>query len=325
MTILNLHDKEKQRFLESVFDGIQDGIIFLDRDFTIVRVNRWMEKKYASKMPLTGKKCYTVFQNRQDPCLECPYINAFETGRPQKQILAYQSGQSLTEWFEVSVFRFEDADGRGIGAIGHVKNITERKQTEELLEDEVSRRRLLVEQSRDGIVVLDQNGKVYEANQRYADMLGYSIEEVHQLHVWDWDTQWTKDQLMEMTRTVDNTGDHFETIHRRKDGTFYDVEISTNGTVYRGQKLIFCVCRDITDRKRAEKEREKLIKELEEALAEIKTLRGIVPICSFCKKIRDDKGFWEQVDVYIQKHSQADISHSICPECMEKHYSDLDI
>lgn len=132
------------------------------------------------------------------------------------------------------------------------KSETLLKQAEETLKEEAIRRRMLVEQSRDGIVVLDQNGKVYEANQRYADMLGYSMEEVLQLHVWDWDTQWTREQLMEMVRKVDETGDRFETSHRRKDGTLYDVEISTNGTMCGGQKLIFCVCRDITARKRLE-------------------------------------------------------------------------
>ncbi len=76
---------------------------------------------------------------------------------------------------------------------------------------------------------------------------------------------------------------------------------------------------------RMEKERGKLIKELQEALKEIKTLRGILPLCSYCKKIRDDNGYWEQVDVYIHKHSQADISHSICPDCAKEHYTDLEI
>ena len=59
------------------------------------------------------------------------------------------------------------------------------------------------------------------------------------------------------------------------------------------------------------------------AAEEIKILRGILPLCSFCKKIRNDKGYWEQVDIYIHKHSQADISHSICPECVKEHYPDL--
>lgn len=72
----------------------------------------------------------------------------------------------------------------------------------------------------------------------------------------------------------------------------------------------------------AEMEREKLIEKLEKALEEIKTLKGIIPLCSFCKKIRNDKGFWEQVDVYISHHSDADISHSVCPDCLKEYYPD---
>ncbi len=133
-----------------------------------------------------------------------------------------------------------------------VRDITERKQAEEALANEAIRRRILIEQSRDGIVVLDQNGNVYESNQRFAEMLGYSLEEVRQLQVWDWEFQFPPEQVLDMIQSVDETGDHFETQHRRKDGTIYDVEISTNGAVFAGEKLIFCVCRDITGRKRAE-------------------------------------------------------------------------
>ena len=64
---------------------------------------------------------------------------------------------------------------------------------------------------------------------------------------------------------------------------------------------------------------------LKQLSSEIKELRSILPLCLFCKKIRDDKGYWEQVDVYIHKHLQADISHGICPECAKEHYPDLDI
>ncbi len=64
---------------------------------------------------------------------------------------------------------------------------------------------------------------------------------------------------------------------------------------------------------------------LRQLLSEIKTLRGILPLCSHCKNIRDDKGYWEQVDVYIDQHTEADISHSICPKCASEHYPDLDI
>ncbi|MBN1850868.1 MAG: hypothetical protein JW932_20050 [Deltaproteobacteria bacterium] len=72
---------------------------------------------------------------------------------------------------------------------------------------------------------------------------------------------------------------------------------------------------------------EKLLEEkqhLQEALGEIKTLSGLIPICSNCKKIRDDKGYWQQVEIYVKNHSSADFSHGICPDCLKKLYPDLD-
>jgi PAS domain S-box-containing protein len=80
---------------------------------------------------------------------------------------------------------------------------------------------------------------------------------------------------------------------------------------------------DITERKRAEEEREKLIRDLQKALAEVKTLKGIFPICASCKKIRDDKGYWRQIEAYIRDHSEAEFSHGICPDCMKKLYGDF--
>lgn len=80
--------------------------------------------------------------------------------------------------------------------------------------------------------------------------------------------------------------------------------------------------RDITKRKHAQEERERLVRELQEALAKVKTLSGLLPICASCKKIRDDKGYWTQLEAYIRDHSEAEFSHSICPECRKKLYDD---
>jgi hypothetical protein len=76
--------------------------------------------------------------------------------------------------------------------------------------------------------------------------------------------------------------------------------------------------RHIAQRRLAEAEKDALIAELHTALDEVKTLRGIIPICASCKKIRDDKGFWQQVEVYVSAHSEAMFSHGSCPECTEK-------
>ena len=77
---------------------------------------------------------------------------------------------------------------------------------------------------------------------------------------------------------------------------------------------------EIYHRKLMEEEREKLIRELQEALAKVKKLSGLLPICASCKKIRDDKGYWNQIESYVREHSEAEFSHGICPECMKKLY-----
>ena len=74
--------------------------------------------------------------------------------------------------------------------------------------------------------------------------------------------------------------------------------------------------------KQAEEEKSKLIVGLQEALAKLKTLRGLLPICASCKKIRDDKGYWNQIETYISDHSKAEFSHSICPQCAKELYGD---
>ena len=73
----------------------------------------------------------------------------------------------------------------------------------------------------------------------------------------------------------------------------------------------------------ADKEKSKIIVELHKALEEVKTLSGFLPICASCKKIRDDKGYWNQIEAYITKHSGAEFSHGICPECAHSLYPDV--
>jgi|GEM_PF-611171 len=76
----------------------------------------------------------------------------------------------------------------------------------------------------------------------------------------------------------------------------------------------------LMERKRAEEARKHQIAELEKALAKVKTLSGLLPICAGCKKIRDDQGYWGQVEIYIQEHSEAQFTHSMCPECAKEYY-----
>jgi uncharacterized PurR-regulated membrane protein YhhQ (DUF165 family) len=82
---------------------------------------------------------------------------------------------------------------------------------------------------------------------------------------------------------------------------------------------------EIDRRKKAETERDRVIQDLKKALSEVKTLRGFLPICSICKNVRDDQGYWNKIESYIKAHSEAEFSHGICPECAKKHYPDFDL
>lgn len=80
------------------------------------------------------------------------------------------------------------------------------------------------------------------------------------------------------------------------------------------------IMRDITAQKHAQTERELLVSELQHALAEVKTLRGMLPICAWCKKVRDDEGYWNRIESYLESHSEMQFTHGICPECIAKHH-----
>ena len=100
-----------------------------------------------------------------------------------------------------------------------------------------------------------------------------------------------------------------------------DLPVSLSASLIRDREGnvagVTCICRDITERRVAEKEREQLIEQLQEALDHVKTMRGLIPICAWCKKILDDQGAWQRLEAYLENHSDAQFSHGICPECYE--------
>jgi hypothetical protein len=86
---------------------------------------------------------------------------------------------------------------------------------------------------------------------------------------------------------------------------------------------VHCYGGDVTERKQVEAERDRLIQDLQSALANVKSLSGMLPICAGCKRIRDDKGYWSQVESYIQQHSEAKFTHGLCPDCTRKYFPGL--
>ena len=169
--------RESERFLQNVFDGIQDGISVLDRDLTIIGCNFWMEDQYAEHMPLIGKKCYKVYQGLQSPCPGCPSIPAIETGEVHSEVVPYPSAEEPSGWIELSSFPLTDRSDSVVGVIEHVKDITAKKLAEEALRESEERFRTVADFAYDWEFWIAPDGRYLYVSPSCERITGYGPED----------------------------------------------------------------------------------------------------------------------------------------------------
>ncbi len=200
--------------------------------------------------------------------------------------------------------------------VSEVGIVFHRLRTERALEEASIRTRILIDQSRDSISIIAHDGRLVEHNQRFAEMLGYTQEETSSLYVWDWDCQLTRERILELINQLGSRGMLFETSHRRKDGSTYAAEVSASAVSFGQDKLIFCVCRDITDRKNSETERAHLESQLRLAqkLETIGTMAAgiahdfnnlLVPIIGYTELVASEKQSGKFAGEYLQEVLKA--------------------
>ncbi len=218
--------------------------------------------------------------------------------------------------------------------------------------------RTIFEQSPYGVLIIDTRGVPLEFNEEAHRQLGYTREEFAKLRIADIDPFQTPGEIQDSIKKVLRNGKaEFEVKHRTKNGEIRDVHVSTKVMTLLGRPVFQTIWQDITESRRAadelstyrqhleelvqertaelkrlneqlqldiiartrvEEERERLITDLRKALSEIKVLRGLIPVCAWCKKIRDDQGYWQKIEKYVEKHSHVKFTHGICPECLKK-------
>jgi PAS domain S-box-containing protein len=208
------------------------------------------------------------------------------------------------------------------------QDVTKRKQAE----DELKKSRILlqniIEGTSDAVYVKDRSGRYLLFNTAASRITGKHPEEV----LGKDDTVLFPPEeartLMEGDRLVMEAGKTMTYEEDLSHAGEQHIYLSTKGPLFDDNGAVvglFGIARDITARKEAEKERERLILELNATLAKVKSLSGLLPICASCKKVRDDKGYWKQIETYISEHSEAEFSHGLCPACAQKLYEDLDL
>jgi diguanylate cyclase (GGDEF)-like protein/PAS domain S-box-containing protein len=159
------------------------------------------------------------------------------------------TGGDQYQWLELSAYLLGRSAAEADGVIEQIKDVTKLSHVQARLRDEAGLRHILVDESRDGIVVLDQHGKVCQANKQFAHMLGSTVEETQHTHVWDWDIQWEKERILEVLQRAEIASERFDICLRCGSGSPVHVEIASNGVMSAGKRFVYWVCRDVTEKR----------------------------------------------------------------------------
>lgn len=172
--------------------------------------------------------------------------------------------------------------------------------------------------SLDMLCIADFGGYFKRLNPAWEKVLGFTREELQSVPMFEFVHPDDRERTLEQNRLVRHGGQAvaFENRYRCKDGSYR--WLLWNARADLEHQVIYSVARDITERKQAEEERERLLRDLQTALAEVKELQTILPICMYCKNIRDDENYWQTVEAYLAHHTHTQFSHGICPTCYER-------
>lgn len=184
--------------------------------------------------------------------------------------------------------------------------------------------RSIIDGAPDGILVAGEDGEIILCNDAAEEMFGFPRQQLLGMSIEDLLPEEERDmhrgfrkQYHRHPRTRP-MGTHLDLRGKRSDGKEFPVDIMLSSIDVEGSTVAVAVVRDTTVRERERKEREQLLETLQSAHKEIRTLSGLLPICAWCKNIRDDKGYWSRLEEYFQLHSDLNFTHGICPDCARK-------
>lgn len=314
-----LRDSEAK--LRAIFNASPLAIVLVARDGKVLDTNT----EHADRLKMTrgqmiGKCIWELLPASVLGHRKRQVGTVFDTGMPL-------SGEDEREgvWNEYHIHpAIRNSNGDVEAVIVEALDITDRKHARNALIESENRYRSLFNNSHSVMLIIDPvSGKILDANPAAISFYGWRREEITAMKISDINVLTNAQVLQEMQKAKQELRRVFLFRHRLANGNILDVEVYSGPIIIQGRELLFSIVHDISQRKKAEEERNKLIAELQSALKEIKTLRGILPICSGCKKIRDDQGYWNLLEDYIHEHSEAEFSHGLCPDCIAKLYPEL--
>ncbi|MCD6162851.1 MAG: PAS domain S-box protein [candidate division Zixibacteria bacterium] len=319
--------------LKATLDALPDILFEVDRNGVIYNFHAtYPEFLYASPDKFLGKPVSEILPQDAVNIIMNAIKQAVETGRHIGAVYPLRTETGLY-WFELSIAAKGNPKKPEGRLIALSRNITDRVQAEKALQKSEEQYRLLAENITDVIWLIDNKLNITYVSPSIEKMIGYSPDEIMNIK---WDkllsasSMKSAEKIAADEQNLEITGkthslntiqaNEFELIS--KDGALIWIECqSTFMRDSNGQLTgALGVARNINQRKWAEKQQDILIMKLQNALDRIKTLSGIIPICSSCNKIRNDDGSWEDIGEYVKTHSDAEFTHGLCPQCASKLY-----
>ncbi len=313
---LSIRLRDSEARWRSLVENAADLILTVDREGTVLFMNH--TPPGLTVREVIGKSVYNFIEPEHWDRVKAAVAGVFSTGKPDHYEIWARGPHNTLAWYSTRVAPvIKDGVVTAVSVIA--RDITKRKQTEEELKESEKQYRDLVDNSPVGIYTTNINGKILFVNEALARMAGYDspADMMKEGVLKTYKRGRDRDILLKTLRETGKVS-NFEFDLLRKNGETIRAILNA---VLEGETLSGMIL-DITERKRSEEERERLILDLREALAKIKTLSGMLPICSSCKKIRNDSGYWQRIEEYICDHSEAEFTHGICPDCMKELYGD---
>lgn len=311
--------------LDDVLNSIPDGMVVLDRHFRILHCNITIQDWFSPEAPIPGRRCHELFYQASRPCDNCPAMDVFETGKPvmSRQCLTKPSGERCA--IDIQASPICAPDGAVVFVVENMRDVTVQVQQEHLLQEREELYRSLFEQHSSVMLLMDPtDGTIHDANQTACRYYGYTREELTHKSIADINMLDPQQVMQEMAAAVASSRNFFKFRHQLSSGEIRDVEVFSGPVHLHGKPMLYSVIHDVTDRRIQEEERDRLLQELQQALEQVKTLEGYIPICSHCRKIRNDEGFWNKLERYVEDHSNAHFTHGLCPDCAQTLYGDQD-
>ncbi len=311
--------------LRSMLDAAGDLIYVKNLDGAYLACNRASEKLVGVKeAEQVGKTDFDLFPREFAEAVREQDRGVMTSGRERRveEWVTYPDGTKvLMESLKAPLY---GPDGTIAGLVGVSRDITARKRAEERLARERNFSEQLIREAPVGIAVYHaETGRCLVANAAMCDITGATPAQLLAENLRG-PACWKQAGMLDAAETAIAGGRTQQFSARSATTSGRKIWLLAVFSSFRSEDGVHLILllKDITDRKVAEAERERIVRELTEALAKVKTLSGLLPLCSWCKNIRNDEGYWQGIETYLSDHSDARFTHGMCPDCFAKQFPD---